>query len=375
MECVFSVPVPCDRSEERQLVVAGTLSATDKYISVALEDGSLHIFSAAEGAYKLHVKDPSGHIIWAHAVVDEMLIIGRMDGTLQASSISDWAPLHQIPPSSSIADTALAHEDNRSPEAIRRLHILQLDPSGTSVSVLAATISGSLHQWTIGSASYRRSFRGGHDGTVFNVQSYDKGKRFVSAAPKGNTTAAWDVNTGTMLWQNRQDSPVYSLAISNGRAIVGRQDGGITILDLEDGAGIVAFKAHANLINSLNISQNRLISTATDGMAKMWLLFSSDMTFRLERSQQMYDLAVTSASMLKEWLVTAGKRAGEAQGICGLDMQLKLWAVHNEHSEPFVKVGIAVPRIWGLTRMGESESVAISTMKRGIPVLEVWRKI
>ena len=86
----------------------------------------------------------------------------------------------------------------------------------------------------VGSNSFHRSFLGGHESIAFNIETYDDDTRFISATRRG-PVAAWDISTAQRLWRSDQDSGVFALAVRQGKAFIGRQDGKIKILDLTDG--------------------------------------------------------------------------------------------------------------------------------------------
>lgn len=60
------------------------------------------------------------------------------------------------------------------------------------------------------------------------------GAKLVSAAYEG-TVCAWNFADGNTLWKAPADGQVFGLAVGDGKVAVGRRDGGIKILGLEDG--------------------------------------------------------------------------------------------------------------------------------------------
>ena len=76
-------------AEEENIVCVGALSTSEKYVTIALSDCSLHVFSLADGSHRLRVADPCNQVIWAHTTVGDMLIAGGMDGFLRAWDIRD----------------------------------------------------------------------------------------------------------------------------------------------------------------------------------------------------------------------------------------------------------------------------------------------
>ena len=138
-------------------------------------------------------------------------------------------------------------------------------------------------------------------------------------------------------------------------------------------AEIMAVDAHDGLINSLVSHQDLLISTDGSGFAKVWSIAATDSTIHLERSEQLYDLAVTDRCVLGDFLITAGKHKGESENACGLDMRLKMWSTHGEDFT--VKdIGMPAAGLWSLARLPLSESVAIAVKRRGKVVVEIWKK-
>ncbi|GAM91116.1 hypothetical protein ANO11243_091630 [Dothideomycetidae sp. 11243] len=88
MDFLLTVPIPCETLRGQPACAAGALSTSREYISVALDDTSVHVFSK-DGSHKLKFVDPGGQIVWAHKLVQDFLIVGCMDGTLRAWSIPD----------------------------------------------------------------------------------------------------------------------------------------------------------------------------------------------------------------------------------------------------------------------------------------------
>ncbi|KAF2152519.1 WD40 repeat-like protein [Myriangium duriaei CBS 260.36] len=375
MELVSSSNIPCTPDGEHPTLVAGALSSNAKYVSAALTDSSLHVFSI-DGSHKLKVTDPSGNIIWAHMILDDdILVSGSSDGILRAYNIADGRLLDELPPIKVSSNESLDDGRDRNPGAIRRLYYLHSKPG----SVFVTTVSGSIHQWETGSTNYRHDFLGGHSSTIFDIKPFAEGTRFVSMAPRYQSLAAWDVVSGTMLWTNTQDSDVFSIAIAHERVVFGREDGVIKIARLEDGMELAAFNAHKGLINGIIFSNNLFISTDVYGFAKVWSMPAGDVSLQLVRSEKLYDHAVTARCMLGSWLVTAGKHGGAADNVCGLDYRMKICKVHGDEQgdglESPREIGLPVMVIWGIASLHSLRSVATAVMKRGRPVLEIWKKL
>jgi len=137
----------------------------------------------------------------------------------------------------------------------------------------------------------------------------------------------------------------------------------------------MAFEAHAGLINGLIFSDGLLISTGVDGFAKVWSIPTSNTPFELVGSEKLYDHAVTGRYLLSNWLITAGKHGGEEENVCGLDNRLKIWKIRGEEIGPAEEFGLPAPKIWGIAGLVSSKSIAVSVMKKGRPMLDIWRKL
>jgi len=66
------------------------------------------------------------------------------------------------------------------------------------------------------------------------MQTYDNENKFISVAWKGTITA-WDVSASSAIWKVKQDKEVHSFAIGEAVLALGRRDGMVKILKLEDG--------------------------------------------------------------------------------------------------------------------------------------------
>jgi PQQ-like domain len=45
----------------------------------------------------------------------------------------------------------------------------------------------------------------------------------------------WDVNQGSVIWKTKTDGQVHGHAVGGGIVALGRRDGGVRLLRLEDG--------------------------------------------------------------------------------------------------------------------------------------------
>jgi hypothetical protein len=84
---------------------------------------------------------------------------------------------------------------------------------------------------------------------------------------------------------------------------------------------------------------------------------------------------VTARCIVDDWLVTAGKMGGGEENMCGLDRRLKIWKIHDHDFGPAEEVGLPMVMIWAIVGLKSSRSIAISVMKRGRPMLEIWKKL
>lgn len=138
-------------------------------------------------------------------------------------------------------------------------------------------------------------------------------------------------------------------------------------------AQMIMFNAHEGLINGIVSSDHLFVSTSVDGFAKVWSIHPLDTTPKLERSERLYDHAITSRCIFGPWLVTAGKHGGGEANVCGLDHRMKIWRIQGEIVAA-EEVGLPALVIWTTTSLKSSTAVAVSLMKRGRPTLEIWRK-
>jgi len=81
MGLLYSTSIPC--ADEHVLAI-GKLAYNDTYVSIALNDTSVHVFSISDGSHKLGFKDSGGKHIWALAIVNDMVVAGSADGVLSA---------------------------------------------------------------------------------------------------------------------------------------------------------------------------------------------------------------------------------------------------------------------------------------------------
>ncbi|KAH8596006.1 WD40-repeat-containing domain protein [Bisporella sp. PMI_857] len=370
MRILISSPIPCinDRT-----VAVRRLAWSDAYASVALSDTSVHVYSLMDGSHKLSFQDPCGKVVLAHAIVDDKVIVGSADGALRAWHILEGTNLHTIRPS------------NLDPSKINSLHVIS--PSSNPPSILAAAADGTIRRWIIGSDSYSQEFLGGHCKTVFRMQSYDNGNRFVSAAWEG-TISAWDLSSRKNVWKVKQDGEVYSFTIGEGVVIVGRRNGVIKVLKLEDGlreachsaqtdadinglrTEIAAIEAHEKVVNGLLVYQNRLISTGADGFAKVWLVSASKELYTFERGIRLYDHAVTSRCLLGPWLISAGKDGGGEENVCGLENRMKACRIDGTETN-VLELGMPVVKVWSIATLEGVGKTVLILMKKGKPTLEI----
>lgn len=75
---------------------------------------------------------------------------------------------------------------------------------------------------------------GGHSATIFDIKACDDGKRFVSADYEG-AVCAWNLTNGSMLWTVKSDAMLFGLAVEEQTVALGRKDGDIRLLRLQDG--------------------------------------------------------------------------------------------------------------------------------------------
>ena len=114
-----------------------------------------------------------------------------------------------------------------------RINLLCIpEPETNPLSVLAATGEGIIRLWNLRTQSCERTFEGGHDGYIFSMQVC--GAKLMSAAYEG-TVCAWNLADGNAFWKAAADVQFFGLAVGDGKVAVGRRDGGIRILRLEDG--------------------------------------------------------------------------------------------------------------------------------------------
>ena len=66
---------------------SGQLSCSDTYVCVALSDATVHVFSLQNASRKLSFQDACGKPVWAHAIINDTVVVGSFDGSLSARSI------------------------------------------------------------------------------------------------------------------------------------------------------------------------------------------------------------------------------------------------------------------------------------------------
>ncbi|GAM91117.1 hypothetical protein ANO11243_091640 [Dothideomycetidae sp. 11243] len=228
----------------------------------------------------------------------------------------------------------------------------------------------------MGSKHYTRDFLGGHASTVFDILIYDNASRFISLAPKENTIVAWDLEEGVILWKKTHDQKAMAATLSAGMLVLGTQDGEIRVLRLQDGAENARFSAHPHSIHGMVANGSLLVSTDSHGWVKLWAMHGgAGPSFVRQDGRRLYDQAVTHRIVVGDWLVCAGKNGGGERNICGLDCRLKILRLHGDPGDigTIQDIGAPVARIWGVAQVGTTNLTAVSLMKRGVPMLEIWK--
>jgi len=135
---------------------------------------------------------------------------------------------------------------------------------------------------------------------------------------------------------------------------------------------IASFQAHAKVVNGLIFYQHHLISTGTDGFAKVWTA-SSDNTYALERSTQLHDKAIMKSCLIGSRLITGGKNGGAAENACGRDCSTKLWKLGGQDVDSIEELGVPVEMVWQVVALHQPGKLAVALRKRGKPILEIWQ--
>ena len=128
----------------------------------------------------------------------------------------------------------------------------------------------------------------------------------------------------------------------------------------------------------------RLVSTGTDGFAKVWSLHpqssSSPSSFQTDTllllvSIKLFDHAITCRSLSEhgQWLFVAGKDGGKEDNVCGLYNGIKAWKLPADGNGEVVvkKIGSPCPVVWDLAYV-RGGKLFVSLMRRGKACAEVW---
>lgn len=131
-------------------------------------------------------------------------------------------------------------------------------------------------------------------------------------------------------------------------------------------AQLAAFDGHSKIVNGLIFYRNLLVSTGTDGWAKVWSIES----YQLERIMRLHDHAIVTRGMLGPWLVTGGKDGGGEEDVCGLDCSVRRWKVDGQDAATVNDIGPPAVVVWGLVCL--NDRIVVSLMRRGKPTVEIW---
>jgi WD40 repeat protein len=146
---------------------------------------------------------------------------------------------------------------------------LALAPDGKRVAI---ALGSSLRLWEIGSESDVRSFEG-HKGDIHAVAFGRKGQHLISAGSDG-TLRRWDVESAVTLDKLYIGGRTMSIAVpwDDSIAIVGKQDGTVSMWDLDKQKQVHTIQGHQGRVFSVALSPDGKIfaSGAEDKLVKVW---------------------------------------------------------------------------------------------------------
>ena len=138
---------------------------------------------------------------------------------------------------------------------------------------------------------------------------------------------------------------------------------------MRDRTELAVFAAHEKVVNGMRLYDDLLVSTGTDGWARVW----SIQNWELLRQVKMFDKSFVSRCMSGPSLIAAGKNGGPVDDVCGLDSCVRSWRTDGNGPDDLIDLSAAVPSVWKVDCI--HDKVVAWLMIRGKPAVQIWPAI
>ncbi|KAL1893846.1 hypothetical protein Cpir12675_003913 [Ceratocystis pirilliformis] len=307
--------------------VVTSLHLTDKYIILALDNASIHVFNT-QGEQQKTLK---GHVmgVWAMVPWGDILVSGGCDRDIRVWNLETGACIH----------TLRGHTST--------VRCLKMSDANTAISGSRDT---TLRVWNIATGTCTKSLLG-HQASVRCLEI--KGDIVVSGS-YDTTARVWSISEGRCLATLQGHfSQIYAIAYDGKRVVTGSLDTNVRIWDPKTAQCLAILQGHTSLVGQIQLRGDTLVTGGSDGSVRVWSLERMSPIHRLAA----HDNSVTSLQFDDTRVVSGGS-----------DGRVKIWDLKTGHLvRELISQSDAVWRV-----AFQSERCVVLALRDSRTVMEVW---